>query len=130
MNGKFVLVASSAVMAVAGLGATFAPAELLGTLGVAAPGAGVVVVQLLGALYLGFAFVNWTAKENAIGGIYSRPISLGNLTHFAIGALALVKFEMAGPRHPLLLGAALVYVALAVMFAALVFGLSPVSAKA
>ena len=114
----------------AGLAASFAPAELLSAMGVAAPGVSVVFVQLLGALYLGFAFTNWTAKENAIGGIYSRPISLGNLLHFTMGALALLKFEIAGPRHPLLLGAAVVYAVLAILFARLVFGVSPVSAKA
>ena len=35
--------------------------------------------------------INWTAKANLIGGIYGRPIAIGNLTHFFIGSMALMK---------------------------------------
>ena len=48
-------------------------------------------MQILGALYFGFAMLNRTAKANLIGGIYSRPVAIGNATHFLIGALALIK---------------------------------------
>ena len=48
-----------------------------------------IVFQILGALYFGFAMLNWTAKANLIGGIYSRPVAIGNFTHFLIGGLIL-----------------------------------------
>src|SRR5512142_3573850 len=83
MNSRLLMVTSSAVLAIGGIAAIFAPAELLSSIGLAdiAPP---VLVQLLGALYFAFAITNWTAKDNAIGGIYSRPLALGNFSHFAI----------------------------------------------
>ena len=53
-----------------------------------------IIFQILGALYFGFAMLNWTARANLIGGIYSRPVAIGNFTHFLIGGLALVKFVL------------------------------------
>lgn len=61
-----------------------------------------LLMQILGALYFGFAMLNWMARESAIGGIYNRPITVANLTHFAIGALALIKCAMADHQLPLL----------------------------
>lgn len=122
MNGKSILISSSAVLALAGLAASFAPAELLRALGSSDTGPTVAVVQLLGALYLAFAFVNWTAKENPIGGIYSRPIALGNLTHFLMGALSLVKLYVAGQKSVAVAAMVVVYAIFAILFARLFFG--------
>ncbi|MFT5791804.1 MAG: hypothetical protein ACI9LI_001144, partial [Saprospiraceae bacterium] len=35
--------------------------------------------------------LNWMAKGSIIGGIYNRPIVIGNLMHFGVGAIALIK---------------------------------------
>ena len=35
--------------------------------------------------------LNWMAKGTTIGGIYNRPIAIGNFMHYVVGALALVK---------------------------------------
>lgn len=51
----------------------------------------VLIMQVTGALYFGFAMLNWMAKSILIGGIYARPVSIGNFCHFGIAALALVK---------------------------------------
>jgi hypothetical protein len=48
-------------------------------------------LKILSALYLGFGILNWMAKGTLIGGIYNRPIAIGNLMHFGVGAIALVK---------------------------------------
>ena len=48
-------------------------------------------MQLLGAMYLGFGMMNWMAKGSIIGGIYNKPLVIGNLMHFAIGAITLLK---------------------------------------
>ena len=45
----------------------------------------------MSALYLGFGILNWMAKGTLIGGIYNKPIAIGNLMHFGVGAIALVK---------------------------------------
>lgn len=59
--------------------------------GFAVGGIAILVVQILGALYLGFAMLNWMARGVLIGGIYSRPVAFGNFLHFAIVAMALTK---------------------------------------
>ena len=48
-------------------------------------------VQMAGALYLGFAILNWTARGILIGGIYARPVALGNFLHFAMVSVMLIK---------------------------------------
>lgn len=50
-----------------------------------------LAMQLLGALYLGFAMLNWMTKGNLMGGIYGKPVAIGNLMHFVVGAFALLK---------------------------------------
>jgi hypothetical protein len=49
------------------------------------------LAQACGALYLGFAILNWMAKDNLIGGIYSRPVAMGNFLHFFAMAMAFIK---------------------------------------
>jgi hypothetical protein len=91
VNTKVLMVASSLALGLAGLAASFAPSELLRALGSPVAEPLPVLIQLLGSLYLAFAITNWTAKDNMIGGIYSRPLSLGNCVHFVVGSLALAK---------------------------------------
>ncbi|MEO7406076.1 MAG: hypothetical protein ABIZ92_03630 [Vicinamibacterales bacterium] len=119
---RMLLIASSVAMSVAGVAASFAPVEILKALGSTAPGTAAILVQLLGALYLAFAMTNWTAKGAPIGGIYSRPISTGNLVHFTMGALALAKYgSLHGPDY-LLPALVAVYAIFAIAFGLLVFG--------
>jgi hypothetical protein len=87
-----ILMTSSAVfLATLGLGASFLPRELLAHAASPANTATIAGIQLAGAVWVGFALVNWAARGTLIGGIYGRPIALGNFAHFAIGAIALVK---------------------------------------
>ncbi len=116
------MMASSVVMGLAGLAASFAPGELLGALHVTPTGPLPVLIQLLGALYVAFAMANWTAKDSLIGGIYARPLALGNLLHFMVGALALSKHEAAAGFQGPLVAALAVYVLFALGFGWLVFG--------
>lgn len=116
------MMASALVLGVAGLAASFAPAELLTAWGAPASEPAVLMVQLMGALYLSFALLNWTAKGVMIGGIYARPVSLGNFLHFTMGALALGKQELARPLGLPVVVALVVYAVFAVLFGALVFG--------
>ena len=41
--------------------------------------------------------LNWMSKGSIIGGIYNRPISIANLTHFVIAAFALVRGILSNP---------------------------------
>src|SRR5512145_106080 len=92
MNTKTLMTSSSLILAVAGIFTLFAPDVLLSALGVAVTAQLALFVQLLGVLYFSFALMNWTAKDSAIGGIYARPVSLANFSHFLIGTLLLVKY--------------------------------------
>lgn len=122
MNTRLLMIASSVLLGLAGLAASFAPAELLAAMGASSAAPTPVFVQLLGATYMAFALTNWTAKDNAIGGIYSRPIALGNSVHFTMGALALGKLGADPAARPELYGAAVVYVMCAGAFLWLTFG--------
>jgi hypothetical protein len=64
--------------------------------------------------------MNWTAKDSAIGGIYARPVSLANFSHFFIGALLLVKYVF-NTFSLFMLFATAIYVIYAVCFYWLVF---------
>jgi hypothetical protein len=62
------------------------------------------------------------AQANLMGGIYSRPVAMGNFVHFFVAALALLKAVLAGQHAlPALAGAA-AYAAFAVLFALVLFG--------
>jgi hypothetical protein len=121
MNTRMLLGASAAAMAVAGVGLTFLPQELLRAAGAAPAGAAVLGVQLLGALYLGAAALNWMSRGVHIGGIYARPLSMFNFLHFAIGATTLVKGAIALRFAPEFAVAAAVYLAFAVAFGVVLF---------
>jgi hypothetical protein len=122
MNTKFLMVASALVLGLAGVAASFAPAELLTAWGAPATGQTVVLVQILGALYFSFALLNWTAKGVMIGGIYARPVALGNFLHFTMGALALAKQGLSRDLGLPIVVALVVYTVFAILFGALVFG--------
>lgn len=130
VNTKALMVASTVALGLAGVAASFAPAEILAALHAPATAPLPVIVQLLGALYLGAAMTNWAAKDNMIGGIYSRPISIGNLTHFMVGALALLKVVLAGRSGMPIAIAAVAYSVFAFGFGYLVFFVSPTGGSA
>ena len=115
--------ASSALfMAALGLAATFLPQEIIASLGGGTVRPLPLLVQVLGALYLAFAMLNWMAKESLIGGIYSRPVSMGNFLHFAIAGIAMVKAVAAGERAVTILVCTAIYAVFAIAFGAVVFG--------
>lgn len=116
------MVASSLFLGLAGIAASFAPSELLRAVGSPTAEPLPVLIQLLGGAYIAFAMTNWTAKDNMIGGIYSRPLSLGNSVHFVVGALALAKQQFSRGANTPLIAALVVYVVFAACFVWLVFG--------
>jgi hypothetical protein len=89
MNTKIILATSALFLGLIGIGLSFLPNEILTYLSVETLEVTFILMQLLGALYLGFGILNWMAKGSIIGGIYNKPIVIGNLMHFGVGALAL-----------------------------------------
>src|SRR5690349_19257473 len=121
MNTRILMLTSSMILGLAGIFALFVPENVLTIFGVTPVNHLSVFTQLLGALYFSMALMNWTAKDSAIGGIYARPVSLGNFAHFFIGALVLAKYLLANGLNVSILLIALVYAVLALLFYWLVF---------
>ncbi|MDW7695644.1 hypothetical protein R9C00_26345 [Flammeovirgaceae bacterium SG7u.111] len=91
MNTKILMISSAFTLGMVGIALSFLPAEIAQYLNIGSDAISALPLQLLSSLYLGFAILNWMAKDNLIGGIYSRPVAIGNMTHFIVGALALIK---------------------------------------
>jgi len=121
MNTKLLMTTSSLVLGLAGLFALFAPENLLAMLGVPMVNPLSVLIQLTGALYFSIALMNWTAKDSIIGGIYARPISLGNFAHFFSGTLLLAKYVLSNGFNVSILLMLVVYTIFASLFYWLVF---------
>lgn len=82
---------SAACMALLGLAGSFLPEASLRLVGTEPDTPTVILVQVTAALYMGFAIVNWMTRGSVIGGIYGRPLTMGNLLHFAVVAALLIK---------------------------------------
>jgi len=117
MNTKLIMTLSATFMAIIGIGLTFLPDEILKYTGMGSTELARIILQLLGALYFAFAMLNWMAKGAIIGGIYNKPISTANATHFFIGALALLKALMHSTGAPTLFWVlAAIYLVFAICF--------------
>ena len=82
-------------------------------------------MNILSALYLGFGILNWMAKGTLIGGIYNKPIAIGNLMHFGVGAIALIKVISSIQTHTgIIIVLTAIYLIFAILFA-YVFRTSP-----
>jgi hypothetical protein len=102
-NTRLLLTLSAAFTAALGVAASFLPQEILAHVGSTADWFAVLVLQISGALYLGFAILDWMARANLTGGIYGRPIALANFMQFAVVAIVLVKIVMTGRSEAWLL---------------------------
>ena len=121
MNTRLLMTSSAAFLALVGLAASFVPEELLWYVGSPAQRLEVLIVQMVGAAYMGFAILNWTARENLIGGIYSRPVALGNFLNFGVVAIAITKVLMGGESGIEVIIGAVAYTGFAVAFGFVLF---------
>lgn len=121
MHTNLIMSASALWLLLAGALLTFLPQELLAALGAAPEPRLVALIQVCGAAYLGFAMLNWSARRNLIGGIYSRPVAIGNFLHFVAAALAIIKVAPATDWHWTLVAASAVYGLFAIAFGIVVF---------
>ena len=121
MNSRYLMIASSIVTGLLGLTASFFPKEISNYAGFSPTEMLTLFVQVTGALYVGFAIMNWMAKTVLIGGIYAKPLAMGNFAHFMIAAIALVKAALNNSMLPYLWIIAIVYLIFAVLFGIVLF---------
>ena len=78
---------------------TFLPQEIADYMGIALNQLTILLLQILGSFYLGFAFLNWMSKDSLIGGIYKKPLVVGNLLHFLVSSLTLLRILFSAETH-------------------------------
>ena len=109
MNTRSLMMISAIFLAVNGFGFTFFPNEIAGLLINDDNYILILILQILGALYLGFSILNWTAKASLIGGIYNKPILLGNLLHFFTASMTLLKLTQGFQDNQLIFSYTIIY---------------------
>ena len=119
MNTKIVMTVCAIILGVIGIILTFMPQETAAYF--QWPVTNTILFQILGALFMGFAMINWISKNIIIGGIYGRAIVVGNFTHFFIGALALIKLATRNKIDVTIILITIIYAVFAIIFGYLLF---------
>ena len=92
MDTKILMISSTIFLGINGIIMTFLPSELSNyLLGIKDNQVFLLLLQILGSFYLGFAILNWMTKNQLIGGIYNRPLIIANLLQFFATSCALIK---------------------------------------
>lgn len=99
-TSKIVLGSSALLLAFSGLALTFFPDEIVISLDLPEGTSVMLLIQVIGAMYFGFAMLNWMSRRSRIGGIYNRPIAIANMTHFMMVGIALTKLMLAKAALP------------------------------
>ena len=127
MHGRLILLLSALILFAVGGAALFA-ADEVARLFDAGGGKGLALaIQLSGCGLLGFAVLNWMSRGNRIGGIYARPIGIGNLLLFTTASLTIGKAALAGSLPIIVTAVGVVFAVLAIAFAWLVFVHDPLA---
>jgi hypothetical protein len=74
-----------------GLAGTFLPINTLVVADIVPSKSTIILCQMMGGLYLGFAILNWMNRKAPMGGIYGKPVATANLLHFMVVGLMLLK---------------------------------------
>jgi hypothetical protein len=122
---RVLMTSSAAFLAALGVSASFLPQEILAHVGSPPGWFPVLMIQIAGAAFIAFAALNWAARGSMLGGIYGRPIALGNFGLFAIGAITLVKSFSNLRESPALLATTAAYALFAAWFGYVLFGPGP-----
>ncbi|WP_144511484.1 multidrug DMT transporter permease [Bacillus sp. FJAT-22090] len=115
MKTKWLLSSSAVVMGLLGLAGTFIPEEISKILEIDSSPIVPIFLQIIGGLYLGFAMLNWFTRSALIGGIYNKPVVLGNLIHCIVVFFALFR-QLAEQFHFISVILTVVYLGFAVWF--------------
>ncbi|MFA0960388.1 hypothetical protein AB9P05_01140 [Roseivirga sp. BDSF3-8] len=94
MKTRLLMKSAAIFFGIGGVMALFLPQEASSFLGVAPDPVTDLMFQLLGGAWAGLGLLNWMGRGNLIGGIYSRPVAMANLTYFAIATLSMGRYCM------------------------------------
>ena len=100
---KSLMIICAIFLAVNGFGLSFFPDEISLLLTNDANHIFILILQILGALYLGFSYINWMSKNSLIGGIYNKPLLIENTLHFFTASMAMIKLVFKFENNPLLI---------------------------
>lgn len=126
---KILMIISAIFLAVNGFAFSFFPVEISVLLNSDDNHFFILTLQILGALYLGFSYVNWMSKNSLIGGIYNKPLLIGNILHFLTASMAMLKLVFKFENNfQLILSFTLIYCLFTLLFG-YVFFTSPFSKK-
>lgn len=121
MPSKVLLSTSALFLGILGIAGTFIPAELLHLVEKEPVPEFVIVIQIMGGLYLGFALLNWMNRTAPMGGIYGKPVAMANLLHFLVVGLMLIKEAIQGDLGNAFIFLSVLYSAFALGFASTLF---------
>tara|TARA_B100000131_G_scaffold318108_1_gene361359 strand:+ start:5130 stop:5558 length:429 start_codon:yes stop_codon:yes gene_type:complete len=126
---KTLMIISAVFLAVNGFVFSFFPNEISVLLANNNNHFFILILQILGALYLGFSYINWMSKNSLIGGIYNKPLLIGNILHFLTASLAMIKlvFKFENNLH-LIISYTIIY-SLFTLFFVYIFFSNPFSNK-
>lgn len=122
INTRALLIASTIFNGMMGLLTSFLPQEVLKITDLPTSPTNVLLLQILSAFYIGLAMINYMSKDAVIGGIYNRPILMGNIAYHGIASIALVKYAFSqGTFSAAFITLTVVYCALSLGFLRLFF---------
>ena len=129
MTTKIVMTSSALFLAIIGILLSFLPNEIADYLNIEPNIITILFLKIMSAFYLGFGILNWMGRGTLIGGIYNKPIAIGNLMHFGVGAIALVKVVSNIQEHSeIIISLAIMYVLFAILFA-YIFRTNPIKTE-
>ena len=121
-NTKTLMIASALFMGLLGIMFSFLPDQILYALHQIQNPTLILFTQIFGALYFGFGIMNWMGKTVLIGGIYSRPLCIGNFTHFTIASIAMIKAIITGSiTYKYFMVITIIYIIFSILFGYILF---------
>jgi len=118
-SSKYLLTTLAVFVFLQGIGTSFLSNEFIDLLSVQQNTLTTVIVQVLGALQLGWGMLNFMCRNHKYGGIFGRPLLLSNLAILVVSGMAMLRALLTGhlePFYPFLLLTALYW-----LFAFLIF---------
>lgn len=121
MSSRTILTITSILLFAAGGLAVFAADEVAGLMDLEVSFETRMFAEFAGIGMLALAIQNWMSRGRPIGGVYARPLGLGNLLFFSSSALTLGRYLAAETLPIEAIALCGLFALLAVAFAWLVF---------